>query len=145
MTKKRQTDTTLGDAIQGAFEELETLGSELREWYDNLPDGLRDSRDDIDEAASVLEGLDCPDVPDGLGDIPMRVTEAVAGRRGPSRSGRRDNAVSALRTAHETLDAKIGETGPFEPVLRETLDELLSAIENAADEADGVEMPGMYR
>ena len=39
----REIKTTVGAAVEDALNEFESLGSEMREWYDNMPESLQGS------------------------------------------------------------------------------------------------------
>jgi hypothetical protein len=67
--------TTLEDLVSAAQGEVESLGGELRDWHGNLPEGINssDKASEIDEAASTLENINFPEIPDTLGQLNRRL------------------------------------------------------------------------
>ena len=131
MRKPRTTQVTLGELVSGACSELACLGEELRSWYDSMPENLQgaDKGNTLEESAGTLEGLDEPDVP---GDS-EGLSVTVQTRKATSRSARRDSACEGLRAAAEAVEEQIGELQTFH-----------DDLESMADDAEGVEFPGMY-
>lgn len=158
------------DAILNAMSELtEELGGEMRDWYDSMPDPIRDSSkgDSVNEVADALEGLDQPDL-DGLPkevlDIQATWTEArkVRGKqKTPSRNVRRDNASAKIGAARDALrdwcdeqesqleEAAAGagveeEEGKEHEELIERVRDLADKLDEMTDEIDGLDFPGMF-
>lgn len=147
-------------AIGDAYSEFQSLRDEMSEWRDSLEDKLSHTQkyEEVSSAADALDGFcdDEPDVPEGL-DGAVKTTQQVSARkgRGESRAVRCSNALSLLGAAiavvEETIEKIDGEadekTGELSEELEEekaTLEELKDHLENAAQEAEGVEFPGMY-
>jgi hypothetical protein len=124
--------STVGALVDEARLALEGLGSELRNWADNLPENLEcgSKADEINEAADALEDLDWPVVPATLADLPVVYVGCVGG----SRASRRDDATGALRAVVAALLASGGADES----------ELAADLEGVADDADLVEFPGMF-
>ena len=166
---------TVGDVSAHVDALRDELGEEMRSWYDNMSENLQggDKGSQVDEAASTLEGLDTPDVPDIISDLGFSYSvQHKGGRKGDPRWLRRDNETSALSSAvdavREWVDSAKTAVAEFEEENPEaeddaqvelgeqthTLQELRDGIEEAEqfaddleslkDEADGVEFPGMY-
>jgi hypothetical protein len=146
--------TTLEDLVSAAQSEVESLGSELRDWHGNLPDGINssDKASEIDEAASTLENINFPDVPDALFQIKVMHLPALEQDSRPKRSAEvvsmLDDAINSLNSKADDLrqaieDAKRsggdateeGEAGPAIPA-----PEAASADPNKEEESDPQEM-----
>ena len=97
--------TTLEDLVSAAQGEVESLGGELRDWHGNLPEGINssDKASEIDEAASTLENINFPDVPDALGQIKVMHLPALEQDSRPKRSA---EVVSMLDNAIDSLNSK---------------------------------------
>src|SRR3954471_4751791 len=110
MAAKRQPvahSTTVSGAVSDAFSALQSLGEELREWYDNLPEGLQGGSkgDALSEAADILEGLSEPDVPESVADVAVNYSTLPSRRQ--SRRERRDEAVQLLAHAVDAVQESI--------------------------------------
>jgi hypothetical protein len=97
--------TTLEDLVSAAQGEVESLGGELRDWHGNLPEGINssDKASEIDEAASTLENITFPEVPDTLGQIKVMHLPALEQDSRPKRSA---EVVSMLDNAIDSLNSK---------------------------------------
>jgi hypothetical protein len=101
--------TILEDLVSAAQSEVESLGSELRDWHGNLPDGINssDKAGEIDEAASTLENINFPDVPDALCQIKVMHLPALEQDSRPKRSAEvasmLDDAIDALNSKADDL------------------------------------------
>jgi hypothetical protein len=64
LMKRTRYTVTVEDLLAEVGDGIEELGSELRSWHDNLPDGLNTSSkaDEIDEAATTLENISVPEL-----------------------------------------------------------------------------------
>lgn len=64
LMKQTRYTVTVEDLLGEVSSGIEELGSELRSWHDNLPDGLNASSkaDEIDEAATTLENIAVPEL-----------------------------------------------------------------------------------
>jgi hypothetical protein len=146
---------SLADAVSEAFSELQSLGEEMRDAFDNTPESLQQSAvgEARGEAADALEGLDEPDVDDMFGSVP--VEWSTFHKRRESRSLRRDNACSALDQAISALQALQDDDEAIKAITAEHTDKSIDDIKEAAeslrddlerlkDDAEAVEFPGMY-
>lgn len=135
----------LADAVSEAFSTYEDLGSQMRDWADNLEERLSHTQkyEDVSSAADTLEGLSAPEVPSAVADIPVTFHDLPARKRGYSRADQCSQAGAILDACIEALTAFIERTPESDPVGDEALG-LVEALDDAKDEADGVEFPGMY-
>jgi hypothetical protein len=97
--------TTLEDLVSAAQGEVESLGGELRDWHGNLPEGINssDKASEIDDAASALENINFPEVPEALGQIKVMHLPALEQDSRPKRSA---EVVSMLDNAIDSLNSK---------------------------------------
>src|SRR5512135_2985576 len=108
--------TTVGDAISTAYSIIEDLAAEMRDAYDNTPESLQSSAvgEARGEAADTLEGIDQPDVPKKLSELPLEF-KLIPLKRHASRSDRLDDGLEYARAAVEAMDALLdlakGEPG----------------------------------
>lgn len=148
--KFRERELKLSDAVNEAYSELESLATEMREAFDNMPEGLQgsDKGQAREAAADDLEGISEPDVPKSL-DVETNVVKWTVPARSPSqerrlsRATRRDDAVQTLTAVNDYLEKLQEDSARSDEEKQEAadfVDELLSAIETA----EGVEFPGMY-
>jgi len=133
LEKKRFT-TTVQDLVESAFADFEDLGSEMSDWYENLPESFQDGDkgDALSEARDTLEGLSVPELNEEIRAIPIFYRPNVNIK---SRADRRDDAVDRLRAVVGTLE-EIEENSDVQAVVDE--------LDNAIDEADSVDFPRMY-
>lgn len=146
-----QIDTTVGDAINTMYSGIEQLGSELRDWYDNMPEGLQggDKGSEVDDAATVLEDISEPDVPAAIREFPLMFRQLPLLKRA-TRSDRMSEALEYGRKAIELIEERI--TGLEENENRneqeqEQLDELealKTSVEDDIETAEGLDFPGAY-
>ncbi len=166
--KAKRYMTTIEALVADGFQAIEEVAGEVREWFDNLPDGLQqgDRGSRLDEAASALENLQAPDVPGGVLDVPVAHYPSL---KAESRQARVAEGASMLRAVIDALNGDdkqtecedCGGAGTTDcetcsstvdcvtcqgtgKVDSEEVDNFISELENAADEAEGVEIPGMY-
>ena len=121
---------TLQEFVSDQLTALNELGDELREWYDNSPEGLQasDKMQAVESAADVLSYLETPDFPEDLQDLD--VTQHPQWKTPKSKRDRLAYHTNALRWVADWIRDHI-ITGDEEP------EELAEAIEGAAEEADG--------
>jgi hypothetical protein len=157
--------TNVSDLISDAFSEIESLGSEMRDWYDGMPENFQngDKGSAVNDAADALESMESPSVEStGVSQILERITVVhLPGLNVSSRSDRAIDAADMLRTASEAIDEWVSEnmndkesnkTIEFEEdgekvsitVDFESLTTLSSEAMTAAEDLEGVEFPGMY-
>lgn len=132
----------VGDAISEAFGELTGLGEEMRSWADSLEEKFSSTEkyERVTEAADALENLSEPDIPDSVKNLEVTFVDPPQRRRGYSRADRCAQACYILEQCIGVLDEFVGED---DEKLADAI-ELKDAIEQAKDEAEGVEFPGMY-
>lgn len=153
--------TSLEDLLSAAQSEVETLAGELRDWHDNLPEGINssDKAAEIDEAASTLENINFPEVPEGLCDIKVlhlpSLEQDSRPKRGAEVVSMLEDAIGALNSKLEDRsqaidDAKepddvasLGkdETGPQEKIAE--IESLVSDLEDVNGELENVTYPSM--
>jgi hypothetical protein len=139
--------------IPDAIAELESLRDELQDWYDNLPEAFQsgDKGDQLQEAISSLDNVANElDVPEYLESVKV----FVAPNDRTSRADRGGQAAYALRQAAERLEEQLEEKPVDDPTryqglvlnddMKEEVRRLVENLTDIADEADGVEYPGMY-
>lgn len=164
-------------AVEGFYNDIEELASEMGEWRDNLEDKFSQTEkySNVSECADALENItDNGNAPDVLGDAPDDECSYQHGKKSSSKSPyprwlRRDNAVNMARAAIEAIEARIEnlresiqacdeveeDDSDAEITLKEEnrerfeteiseLDDYKNAIEEHADEADGIEFPGAF-
>lgn len=151
--KMNKVSTTVGDAVSTFFSEVETLGSEMRDWADNMPEAKQSSSkyDEVSEAADALENVSEPDVPEVCSDV-MVEFEVSAAKVYQSRSVRLYGAIQYGREAIEVVqtmiddnpkdDGKSGVGYSAEQVQEMTT--LIDEINEMIDSVEGIEFPGMY-
>lgn len=142
-SKREAVSVDLASAVSDAFGELQALGEEMREAFDNTPESLQQGGAGAarGEAADALENFSEPDVPESVAALSVTITRNQYGRRGPSRSERRDDACAILAAAIEALDSMDDDIPQQQKDDGETLrDEL----DNLQSEAELVEFPGMF-
>lgn len=138
--KDQRYSTTVEDLVSDAFGMIEGLGNEMREWYDNMPEGFQntDKGSQVSEVADTLEEMSPPTVDTDAGAL---VTLFLPNLDASSRSDRASEAAEMLRTAITTLEeVQEKEDGDDTP----DYSDLISELEDAAGEIEGVEFPGMF-
>lgn len=130
--------TTVGALIDDGYSQAESVGEELRDWYDNLPESFQmaEKGELLDEGANAVENAVCEkpdDLPERIADLPAVYVPGV----GTSRSAQLCEAAEMLRMALSELP----ESDEDEDL---DLDGVRSTLEQAADEFEGVECPGMF-
>lgn len=133
-----QVDTTVGDAINTMCSCLEDLATELREWYDNMPENLQGGSK-VDEAANVLEDISEPDVPDFIKEAPVTFQHPPPKKR-QSRAARRDDAVAYGQAALEVIEERLEATEGGDD--HGALESLRDDVQEIIDNAEGVDFPG---
>lgn len=139
---------TCQSALEDARSVIEDLGQEMRDWFDNTPEGLQnsDKMQRVDEAANALEeaASTLEDAPECAEKIPEFEYQPCL-KRNPSRHARMNEAISILDAAIDAVNAFAQHTSPPDPVI---VDELLSwvsdSLDSTKDMLSDVEFPGMY-
>ena len=130
---RKMVDTTVGEAVAEAFDELESLAEEVREAVDNSEAFAQTQRvQTLDEAANILESLERLSVPKRLAPIEVSITKMPSR---PSRADRCDYAVNLLQKCSDALEAKKEDA---------EAQALVDQIQEAASEAGTADFPGMF-
>lgn len=143
--KSERYATTVQNMVDEAYGEAESLGEEMREWHDGMPENLQegDVGSRVSEAADSLEYVDREDYPECLPEI---ATVFYPSLDCSSRSDRACEAAAQLRQAaedvREWLEDDDQKTLPEED--RTTAGEYANTIDGHADELEAVEFPSMY-
>lgn len=139
-------ESTLESLISDAFSIFEELGSELGEWRDNLEEKFSQTSkyEMVSEAANAMEELQAPDIAEWLSTETHKITwQEPARKKKSSRAARRDDAASCLDRAIQYLDGIEENEKDYTEDQRAEAKELRDLIEEAKDNTDGVEFPGM--
>lgn len=133
---------SVASLITDAYSEFESLGGELREWHDGMPENLQNGSkaEEVEEAASVLENFSEPDVPEAVNGLEMVF---LPGTEVSSRSARCCEAVGMLQKAIEAIESKWDLEGS-DAEMPSDVENLLEQLKQEVDEAEGVEFPGMF-
>jgi hypothetical protein len=147
MAKKQEMQwdkTTIGAAVNTAFSGIEEIGSEMRDWFDNMPENLQGSGkgDEVSEAADTLEGVSEPDVPSCIAEREFDRCYFPPKKR-MSRSARLDEYLDYARQAVTEMQAALDEPHYSEEEKAE-IESCVSETQDMIDEAEGVSFPGMY-
>lgn len=147
--------TPLEDIVSAAQSEVESLAGELRDWHDNLPEGINssDKAAEIDETASTLENITFPDLPDSLSTIKVLHLPALEQDSRPKRGAEvvsmLDDAIAALNSKVEDLRQAVDDANKPEGDASEASDALGNPMLDSPpanpgkeDEADPQEMIG---
>lgn len=152
MPKKKQTDPvkyTCQSALEDARSVIEELGQEMRDWFDNTPEGLQnsDKMQRVDEAANTLEeaASTLEDAPECAEKIP-EFEYLPCLKRHPSRAARLSEAIATLDATIDAVNAFTQHaTNPPDPVIAEELLSWVSdSLDSTKDMLSDVEFPGMY-
>lgn len=151
--KLQPVDTTVGDAINTMCSGIESLGQELRDWYDNMPENMQGGSkgDEVDEAATTLEDISEPDVPASIKDFPLSFRALPLLKRA-TRSDRLDDFLSYGRQAIEVIEARIEGLAVRDPARTEedqqeeidAMETLRDETQQCIDDAENVSFPGAY-
>lgn len=139
-------DVGLLDAIGEVMSELETLGQEMRDWADNMPESRQgsDKHAEVEQCADTLEEQANADPVEaegmaGLNDIKISIQDPTPTLRGNSRPARLAQALSVLSQVMATLEAH-----SWLVELKEVADKLHASLEEIEGELEGIEFPGMF-
>jgi len=141
--KNQKYETTVESLVGDGYGEVESLGEEMREWYDGMGENLQCSGNGeaVGEAADALENAsDAPELPTVLGEIKLVFLPDL---KITSRNDRCCEAASCLRQASDA----IGEYIAAEDVKGDDAtdyQEITDQLANHADELEAVDFPGMY-
>ncbi len=126
------------DAINTAFDEIETLAEEMRNWHDGMPENLQngDKGGRVEECADLLENVQYIDLPEELASEGTD-EEIVTVAKLPNRASRADRlgwAINLLSGAAEIVKKKGGDEAMT----------FADELESAVQELEGAEFPGMF-
>lgn len=101
--KRKQYTKNLANQVEDAFSEFESLGGEMQDWFDSLPQQFQDGDkgSQLQDAQSTLEGISAPDVPDSLATLQVHHVPAI---KCNSRSDRLYEACSILNSVISVLE-----------------------------------------
>lgn len=148
--------TTARSLVEDAYNTLEELAGEARECADNMEAGNLGQTQRCQtfaETADTLEGISAPDLPDVFDEVEVVRLPTLSNATG--RAHRLSEATSDMQLACDEVESWLedkkqsGADATEDEDEKEELDEseIESAIEEIrghADEAEGVEFPGMY-
>lgn len=166
--KKYTTDAE--SLVSDAFSSFETLGEEIRSWYDNLPESFQqgDKGSTLDDTATELEDIagSAPTIPETISAMPVLHLPHKASSRSEQCSEARSMLANVSEAARAALDALtagaalpewieapdgllgLDDADPAVIAFRKTvideIEELADACDEYGDRADGIEFPGMY-
>lgn len=144
--KLHETETTVGDAIVGAYSILEELRDEIADVLENMinPDGDRGQvlQETLDNLDSIVNS-DPPEPEEGYADIAC--VYGANRRRSQSRSDRRDEAVRMLTAASDAIQSRGADIEDDEDMADdvEALGSIVRELDEAISNADACEFPGM--
>ena len=133
--KTKSLNMTLEEAVGSAYSMIEDLANEVREVVDAAADTNFASSQRIqtlEETADTLENASEPTVPDELSKLEVTVG-VMRGVR--SRNDRRNEACSYIACVVDVLREREDDTAA---------EELADELEEAQNEWENVEFPGMY-
>lgn len=150
--------TTARQLVEDAYSEIESLASEARECADNMEAGNLGQTQRCQtfaETADTLEGISAPDVPDAFDEV--EVVRLPTLSDSTSRAHRLSEAVSDLQLACDEVESWLEdnkqsgadatdeeEEKEDDEVDADEVEAAIQEIRDHADEAEGVEFPGMY-
>lgn len=159
--RKRAFTSSAEDLMNQAYEEITTLGEELRGWFDNLSEGLQQSSnaERINEAADALENISAQDSIDMLSDIEVYHPPCLDCSSRSKRAGEVASILNDVASAIREYDSENRENASDseddseeDPVEKSNysdsdFDEAISIAdqcETDAGEVEGIEFPSMY-
>lgn len=139
---------SMPEAVELAYSEFQSLGEEMREMFDDLSEKSQEGERGqmLEAAADEMEGLDEPTVPKLLEEIEVTWKERQIKR--PSKSDRRDAAITILEGVIDALDKKLQEIEALDDSVDGKLEQSSEGeafredINNLIDAAAGVDFPG---
>lgn len=136
-------ESTVEGAISDAFSIIEELAGEMREAFDNTPEGLQQSGvgEARGTAADELENISEPsDIAKALGEVKVAF-EHLPLKRNPSRATRMGEATQILSVVIDTLNGLDFKANKEKAEERDALE---AEVQEMHDAADQIEFPGMY-
>ena len=143
LMKQTRYTVTVEDLLGEVSSGIEELGSELRSWHDNLPDGLNASSkaDEIDEAATTLENISVPELSSSE-SVQVFFLPGFDLDSRPKRAAEIGQMISAITGALEDQKSTLEQENPGSEDIQE-IETFVSELENAASELEGVSFPSM--
>lgn len=151
--KNVEQEMTLSDAISYAMSDFQTLRDEMRDWASNMEGtGLENTEKytAVSECADALESFcdDEPEVPTFIeADYQPRIKfneQTRIGNRGMARWLRASNAESAIEAVKNYAETQADKLKTVNPEASAGWQALYDACDNIANEAQGLDFPGMY-
>lgn len=148
MAKYQTTKGTIADA-ESAVSDLQELGNECREIFDNAGEALQQTsrNQTMSETADALEYLELSaSIPDDVANLEIEysVEKPRSRREGLSRRARRDNAVALLTAAKDRLEAWQSEMESADDDVKEEVSVLIDELDEHIGTAENAEFPGMF-
>ena len=140
-TKLIEHKGTVSGLIDEGLSELQSLGEEMRSWYDGMPENLQSGGkgETVSQSADTLENLPTEiEVPESAAEAEVVYHLPKPKKRPPSRATRRDAAVNLLEIAKGRLEELQQEQD------EEDFDTPINELDEAISAASDVEFPGMY-
>ena len=143
LMKQTRYTVTVEDLLAEVSSGIEELGSELRSWHDNLPDGLNASSkaDEIDEAATTLENIAVPELSSSE-SVQVFFLPGFDLDSRPKRAAEIGQMISAITGALEDQKSTLEQENPGSEDIQE-IETFVSELEDAASELEGVSFPSM--
>jgi hypothetical protein len=143
LMKRTRYTVTVEDLLAEVGNGIEELGSELRSWHDNLPDGLNTSSkaDEIDEAATALENISLPEL-NSAESVQVFFLPGLDLDSRPKRAAELGQMISAITGALEVQKSTLKQETPDSEDIQE-IETFVSELENVASELEGVSFPSM--
>jgi hypothetical protein len=148
--KTYERELTIEDAIFEAYGELQSLGEEMREAYDNTPESLQN--DGVGaargEAADNLENINEPEVPTLLQGEKFKMKWTVRVHPPSKRLSRSDRRYEAVETLNQVVafleEIQESEGDNYSSDEKQAASDFVDEVQQMIDEAENVEFPGMY-
>lgn len=136
------TEMTVADAVSNAYGEFQSLRDEISDWASNMEGANMEHLPKYEEVSEARDNLENfadnePDVPEGLQELKVTVTED---RKARSRAARMSNAVAHLQAVIDLCNDE--EAIPEN--LKEDAEQFASDLDSEVSEAENVSFPGMY-
>jgi hypothetical protein len=154
------------DWYEDAKGDMESLQEEISSWRDNMEGTGLENTSKFEQVSECADQLDnavqaVPEkVPEAVKDlkvfvspITLRVSASYRSakkfRGGPSRAARLDEATGIVETLMDAArqkreDAEVGKQSAKSEALQVELEEFEGELQNALDEAQSVDFPGMF-
>lgn len=137
--KKKRFTITVESLVSDAFADLQSLGDDLNDAVDNLPENLQNSEkaEQKREAADACHNVSEIEVPNSLKDVEIL---HLPGLDLDSRSDQASEAASKLRSVIAYLEDFIDQEEDKEK--KSEADDLMTELESAADDIEAIEFVG---